>query len=140
MNKLNYNEDDKKNILDKFIPSVSKGRTNNSVRGGGVSIIKSKSSMRVSINKSILDNLKINNKAQVAFSDDSMAIAKELPGNSNDFNVKVSNNKGNIYSSGLVSEIIDLYDLDFTNKVSITFNQIQYENIQGIDVAIVTIK
>lgn len=140
MNKLNCNEEGKNGILEKFIPAVSKGTSRNSVRGGGVSIVKAKTAMRMSINKSLLDILRITDKVQVSYSDDAIAIAKELPGNDNYFNVKISNNKGNIYSAGLVSEITELYDLDFTDKVSITFNQIQYESIQGIDVAIVTIK
>lgn len=51
----------------------------------------------------------------------------------------MSNNKGNIYSSELVLEITDLYTLDFNNKTSITFDDIKYNNINGIDVVMIKV-
>ena len=77
---------------------------------------------------------------QFAFSDDEIAISKELPNNENYFKVKMSNNKGNVYSSELVLEITELYTFDFNNKTSITFDDIKYTNINGIDVAMIKVK
>ncbi|MDU2663480.1 MAG: hypothetical protein E6638_09710 [Clostridium perfringens] len=125
-------------ILEEFIPATSKCRGRNSNKGG-VSIVNAKTGKRITINKSILDKIGVKDKLQLAFSDDEIAISKELPNNENYFKVRVSNNKGNIYSSELVLEITDLYTLDFNNKTSITFDDIKYNNINGIDVVMIKV-
>lgn len=125
-------------ILEEFIPATSKCRGRN-YNKGGVSIVNAKTGKRITINKSILDKIGVKDKLQFAFSDDEIAISKELPNNENYFKVRVSNNKGNIYSSELVLEITDLYTLDFNNKTSITFDDIKYNNINGIDVVMIKV-
>ena len=126
-------------ILEEFIPAISKCKGRNSNKGS-ISIVNAKTGKRITINKSILDKIGVKDKLQFAFSDDEIAISKELPNNENYFKVRVSNNKGNIYSSELVLEITDLYTLDFNNKTSITFDDIKYNNINGIDVAMIKVK
>ena len=48
--------------------------------------------------------------------------------------------KGIIYCSELVLEITKLYNLDFSDRTSITFDNIQYQSIQGVNVAIVKVR
>ncbi|EOU2057111.1 hypothetical protein [Clostridium perfringens] len=126
-------------ILEEFIPAISKCKGRNSNKGS-ISIVNAKTGKRITINKSILDKIGVKDKLQFAFSDDEIAISKELPNNENYFKVKMSNNKGNVYSSELVLEITELYTFDFNNKTSITFDDIKYTNINGIDVAMIKVK
>ena len=123
-------------ILEEFIPAISKCKGRNSNKGS-ISIVNAKTGKRITINKSILDKIGVKDKLQFAFSDDEITISKELPNNENYFKVKVSNNKGNVYSSELVLEITELYTFDFNNKTSITFDDIKYSNINGLDVAMI---
>ncbi|WP_415319728.1 hypothetical protein [Clostridium perfringens] len=126
-------------ILEEFIPAISKCKGRNSNKGS-ISIVNAKTGKRITINKSILDKIGVKDKLQFAFSDDEIAISKKLPNNENYFKVKMSNNKGNVYSSELVLEITELYTFDFNNKTSITFDDIKYTNINGIDVAMIKVK
>ncbi len=44
-----------------------------------------------------------------------------------------------IYSAGIVKEITDLYKLDFSNKTSITFFDVEYVKYEDNVVAIITV-
>ena len=139
MNKTNEGQEVKDNILETFIPSHSKGVTKKST-GGGISVVNAKTGKRVSVSKTIVDYVGVKDKIQFAFSDNEIAIGKDLPNNDNHFTIKMSKGKGNVYSTGLVLEITELYDLDFKDKTSITFDDIQYQNVQGTNIAIIKIK
>jgi len=76
----------------------------------------------------------------MSFSDNSIAVAERLPNNDSSLKVKRSGNKGVIYSTGLVSEIADKYELDFSNRRSITFTEVKYVKSNGYTVAIIKIK
>lgn len=138
MNKINDNQEIKEGILEGFIPSNSKGVVNNS-RGGGMSVVNAKTGKRITISKLILDHIKVQDRIQFAFSDNEIAVGRELPDNENYFNIKISKSKGNVYCAGLVLEITELYDLDFNEKTSITFDNVQYQNIQGDNVVIIKV-
>ena len=133
-------EEIKESILDAFIPSISKAVANKSKRGGGLSVINAETWKRISMNKKIIDYLKIEDKIQFAFSDNEIAIAKELHKDENYFNIKISKGAGIVYCSELVFEITNLYDLDFKDRTSITFDNIQYKSIQGVNVVIVKVR
>ena len=133
-------EEIKESTLDAFVPSISRAVVNKSTRGGGLSVVNAKTGKRVSINKKIMDYLKIEDKIQFAFSDNEIAIGKELPNNKNYFNIKMSKGTGIVYCSELVFEITDLYNLDFSDRTSITFDNIQYQSIQGVNVVIVKVR
>ena len=77
---------------------------------------------------------------QFAFSDTSIIIGANLPNNDNDFNVKDSNGKAIVYSTPLVTEIAKAFELDFSNRTSMTFGDIQYTNSEDSPVIIVKIK
>lgn len=139
MNKINESQEVKESILETFIPSHSKGTTKKSV-SGGISVVNAKTGKRVSVSESIVDYLGVKDKIQFAFSDNKIAVGKDLPNNDNYFTIKISKSKGNVYSTGLVLEITELYDLDFRDKTSITFDDIQYQNIQGDNIVIIKIK
>jgi len=54
-------------------------------------------------------------------------------------NIKVLKSKGVIYSAGIVKEITDLYKLDFSNKTSITFFDVEYVKYEENVVAIIKV-
>mgnify|MGYP003280836045 CR=1 FL=1 len=128
-----------KKVLETFIPSHSSGVTKKSANGG-ISVVNAKTGKRVAISKKILDYMNVEDKIQFSFSDKEIAVGKALPNNNNYFTIKISKGKGNIYSTALVLEITELYDLDFKDKTSIIFEDLHYQNIQGSNVVIIKIK
>ena len=46
--------------------------------------------------------------------------------NENYINIKLSKPKESIYSVGIVKEITDMYQLDFSSRISITFLDVEY--------------
>ncbi|ACD54175.1 hypothetical protein DVV91_12340 [Clostridium botulinum] len=68
-----------------------------------------------------------------------MAIGEDLPNNNNLFNVRYCKSRGIIYSSALISEITSKYELDFTDKVSITFTEWKYVSVGKSSAIIVKI-
>lgn len=76
----------------------------------------------------------------ISLSRDSFAIGEELPNNNNLLNIKTDNGKAVIYSSELISEITDKYGLDFSNRTSITFSDVEYIQHNGFTIAIIKVK
>lgn len=107
---------------------------------GGFSVVKAETGNRATIAKQGYEHLEKPNTLQFAFSDTSIIIGANLPNNNNDFNVKDSNGKAIIYSTPLVTEIATAFELDFSNRTSMTFGDIQYTNSEDSPVIIVKIK
>ncbi|KEI82846.1 hypothetical protein EXM30_04875 [Clostridium botulinum] len=84
---------------------------------------------------------KLNNPTMVAmsFSEESIAIGKVLLNNNNQLAINKSGKKGAIYSAGIVSEITDKYRLNFNNRTSITFSEVEYIEADGCTIAIINI-
>lgn len=126
--------------LENFTASTSKTISKTSTEVGVMSVINSKNCRRITLAKDVMSELNNPKSISISFSDDRLAVAERLPNNDNLLKVKSSGNKGVIYSSGLVSEITDKYGLDFSNKVSITFSQVNYVQWNGYTVAIIKIR
>ncbi|EKQ55895.1 MULTISPECIES: hypothetical protein [unclassified Clostridium] len=107
---------------------------------GGFSVVKAQSGNRATIAKQGYEHLGKPNTLQFAFSDTSVIIGANLPNNDNDFNVKDSNGKAIVYSTPLVTEIAEAFELDFSNRTSMTFGDIQYTTSEDSPVIIVKIK
>lgn len=84
---------------------------------------------------------KLNNPESVvmSFAVNKIAIGEQLPNNDNYIKIKALKSKGVIYSAGIVKEITDLYKLDFSNKTSITFFDVEYVKYEDNVVAIITV-
>ncbi|HBZ35381.1 MAG TPA: hypothetical protein DEO33_03005 [Rikenellaceae bacterium] len=54
--------------------------------------------------------------------------------------VKIQGNKGVIYSAEIVRGLTEAFELDFTNRVSITFSDVEYVNIDGVETAVIPVK
>lgn len=126
--------------LGNFKASTSKIISKTSTEAGVASIIKSPKCKRITFAKDLMSELNNPKTISISFSDDSLAVAERLPNNDNLLRLKSSGNKGVIYSSGLVSEITDKYGLDFSNRVSITFSEVNYVKCNGYTVAIIKMK
>ncbi|WP_373205877.1 hypothetical protein [Clostridium tertium] len=126
--------------LEKFIASTSKTISKTSTEAGVMSVINSKNSRRITLDKDVMSELSNPEMISISFSDDSMAIAEKLPNNDNLLKVSKSGGKGVIYSAGLVSEITNKYMLDFSNRTSITFSDVEYIQHNGFTIAIIKVK
>lgn len=127
-------------IIMKAVPCSAKNSTRATSNKGGFSVIKSKAGNRVTIAKQGYEHLGKPKTLQFAFSNTSVIIGANLPNNDNGFNVKDSNGKAIVYSTPLVTEIAEAFELDFDNRTSMTFGDIQYTNSEDSPVIIVKIK
>ena len=126
--------------LESFTASTSKTIAKTSTEAGVISVINSKSCKRIVLSSEVIYKLNNPNTISISFSDDSLAIAERLLNNDNLLKLRSSGKKGVIYSSGLVSEITDKYGLDFSNRTSITFLEVNYVKCNGYTVAIIKMK
>ncbi|WP_242396684.1 amidophosphoribosyltransferase [Clostridium butyricum] len=127
-------------VIKGAIASTSKSMSRSLGEAGVLSIIKAKTGNRITLSKALLDELNSPEKIQIAFTKDNVIIGEKLPNNDSSFNVKLSGTKGIVYSSGLVREISELFQLDFSDKTSITFNEVEYVSNEDYPVAIIKIK
>lgn len=126
--------------LRNFIASTSTTISKTSTEAGVMSVINSKNCKRVVLDSNVIYKLNNPKTISISFSDDSLAIAERLPNNDNLLKLKSIGKKEVIYSSRLVSEITDKYSLDFSNRVSITFSEVNYVKCKGYIVAIIKIR
>ena len=125
--------------LDSFKPSESKSINKGIAEAGVMSIINSKTGKRIIVSNEIMEKLNKPERIVMSFSEDKIAIGEQLPNNDNYINIKVLKSKGVIYSAGIVKEITDIYELDFSNKTSITFLDVEYVKYEENVVAIITV-
>ena len=126
--------------LDSFKPSESKSINKGIAEAGIMSIINSKTGKRIIVSREIMEKLNKPERIVMSFSEDKIAIGEQLPNNDNYINIKVLKSKAVIYSAGIVKEITDLYKLDFSNKTSITFLDVEYVKYEENVVAIITVE
>ncbi|HAT4290000.1 TPA: hypothetical protein I9061_002535 [Clostridium perfringens] len=136
----NKEDELKRYDFNSFQPSEAKQSQNCLRKEGVISIVSNKSCKRVSISKKLLEELRNPKEVVISYSNDKIVIGTTLPNNSNYFNVKYVRNKGMIYSSELVKEIEAIYGLDFSNRTSITFSEVEYAKYEVYKVAIITMK
>lgn len=128
------------NVLDGFEPAKSKTIPRSTSKGGVVGIVNSKSVKKISISREAVSRMNNPKYISISLSRDSFAIGEELPNNNNLLNIKTDNGKAVIYSSELISEITDKYGLDFSNRTSITFSDVEYIQHNGFTIAIIKVK
>lgn len=109
-------------------------------KAGAISIVNADTGKRITIAKECYSAIGNPSKIQFALNENSFIIGEKVLEDNNDFNVKVSNGKAIIYSSALVKEITENFNLDFSNKTSLTFSDVQYSNTDGVEIMIVKMK
>lgn len=133
----NIQETNKNYDLERFQPASSKTTIRSNSIAGVMSVVNSNCGKRVTLSKDLMDKLNNPNKVTMSFSQESIAIGVTLPNNNNQLTIKLSGKKGVIYSSGIVSEITDKYGLDFSNRTSVTFSEVEYIENEGCTIAII---
>lgn len=127
-------------IIMKAVPCSAKNSTRATSNKGAFSVVKAQTGNRATIAKQGYEHLGKPSTLQFAFTDTSVIVGANLPNNDNDFNVKDSNGKAIVYSTPLVTEIAEAFELDFSNRTSMTFGDIQYTISEDSPVIIVKIK
>ena len=109
------------------------------VTNGAISLINTKSGKRLIMAKLLSSNLNNPSKVVIGLSKNKLAIGEKLPANENYFTVKDYKGKRVIYSADLVKEISEKFKLDFSNRTTITFEEVEYREYEDTTVAIITI-
>lgn len=109
------------------------------VTNGAISLINTKSGKRLIMAKVLISNLNNPSKVVIGLSKNKLAIGEKLPANENYFTVKDYKGKGLIYSADLVKEISEKFKLDFSDRTTITFEEVEYIEYEDTTVAIITI-
>lgn len=108
--------------LNKIIKPKSNDKSRTKSANGVCTIVNSKKNgKRVTFSKDVMELFDNPESLEIGFTADGIVLAKKLPENGVEFRVKKIGNKGVIYSSSLVQEITELFVLDFSDKVAITF-------------------
>ena len=109
-------------------------------KAGAISIVNANTGSRITIARECYSAIGNPVKVQFALNDNSLIVGEKVLNNNNDFNIKGNNGKAIIYSSALVKEITKHFNLDFSNRTSITFSDVQYSNADDVQIMIVKIK
>lgn len=133
----NSQETNKTYSLEMFQPALSKTTSRSNSRVGVMSIVNSNCGKRVTLSAELMDRLNNPYKISMSFSEEYIAVGTLLPNNNNQLTIKASGKKGVIYSAGIVSEITDKYSLDFNNRTSITFSEVDYIEVNGSIIAMI---
>lgn len=138
---IEENNDIKESVdLDLFKPSESKVRSKSIGEAGAMSIINAKTGKRIIVSREVMEKLNNPERVVMSFAVNKIAIGEQLPNNDNYIKIKALKSKGVIYSAGIVKEITDIYELDFSNKTSITFLDVEYVKYEDNVVAIITVE
>lgn len=91
---------------------------------GGLSIVNCSNGKRITLNATVLKRISNPTSIQIAYSDEFIAISSFFGENHTNYPLKSSGTSAVIYNSTLVKEITERYELDFTNRTSLTFSLI----------------
>lgn len=136
----NTQETNKTYNLEMFQPALSKTTSRSNSRAGIMSVVNSNCGKRITLSKELMERLNNPSKIAMSFSEEYIAVGATLPNNNNQLNVKKEEKKCFIYSAGIVSEITNKYGLDFSNRTSITFSEVDYIEADENTIAIIKAK
>ncbi len=106
--------------------------------GGGISIVNTEGfGKRITLAKGMLEKIGNPKFVSVGLSAEAIAIAPKLPENTSRYKIS----RHTIYASGLIDEIVKHFDLDYSDRTSISFSKIDFIEVDKDTVAaIVKIK
>jgi len=126
-----------------FELAMSRGSTRASKQKGVFSIVNAlKRGKRISISNEVHDMIGAPASIQVAFRGNSLILSKQLSPNKKEsgyFLLKPQGKSQMCYCTELVREISKRYSLDFSDRVSITFYDVEYETIDKNLAAVIKI-
>lgn len=115
-------------LSDAKVPK-SKNNSKSSSKAGAFSIVNAPTGHRATISSSSFNSLGYPKKVQVLFKENELVIGCKLNKESEKYTVRNDGKKtakGHIYNKHLVREITEEYDLDFSERTSITFGDAEY--------------
>lgn len=95
---------------------------------------------RITIADDVLLSVGADHEVQIAINDEGIAIGSELPGDMNSFTLRKAGKKGVVYSTKLVEELTELFELNFSGKSSISFSDMTYLDNGDQRVAYIVLK
>lgn len=131
------NENRKVYNLLEFTPATSESKSRSASEKGAISIIKSKVGTRIALSSELMNKIGNPESVQVSFMNGALAIAAVLPNNTIRHPLRKSGKKAIIYASDLVNEAIHKLNLDFSEKTSITFTRVEYQEYEDNTIAII---
>ena len=120
-------------VLLNYKPSkaVQKSKTGGNVGNGFLTVINSsKNGKRLEFRKDIAEKLGLTEFLNVVYTEDSAVFFSADTENEGVFRIKKSGERSVVYSGGLVAELSDFFDLDFTTNVCHTFTEGKFEKIE----------
>jgi hypothetical protein len=122
-------------------PSASKQASKPASKASSLTIVNTKrNGRRITIAREVIVKIGSPTLVQIALNKTGVAIGKDLTGDDNNFQLRNAAKNAVIYSSELVQEITDTFDLDFTGRTSLSYHEVTYLNIKGKPVAFIAIK
>lgn len=137
---LNVNDEEVINLLE-LKPTKSKPSKKLFGEEGVCTIVNSKQNgnKRIVLSSKVLDEIGNPIEVEVGIMPNGIAISSSLPIETNVFQVRKQGAKKVIYSGALVAELTNEFNLDYSTRTSITFNQVRYEKVEGNIVAVIQI-
>ncbi|WP_342476492.1 hypothetical protein NYE24_19710 [Paenibacillus sp. FSL H7-0350] len=106
-----------------------------------LTVVNTKSSgKRITLSGDLIEKTGSSTAIQIAVNDEGIAIGGELPDNDTYFTLRKIGRKGVVYSTELVDEITALFELDFSERSSISFYDVSYLSVEDTEVAFVPLK
>ncbi|QNK57430.1 hypothetical protein [Paenibacillus sp. PAMC21692] len=118
-------------------PSASRHTSKPVSKKSVLTVVKHKNGTRVTIDQDVIEKIGSPNRVQIALNHVGVAIGFGFTGDDNYFPLRKSENKAIIYSSSLVTEMTETFELDFSNVSSVSFQNAEYLNIGSQIVAFV---
>ena len=104
-----------------------------------VNSLSNTNSYRTMIDNEVVDRLGNPKAIQVGFGDETIAIGSYIGEGFSTFELYDSSSKKVIYNKALVQELIDFYKLDYSNRTSMTFYDVEYVEHDGNCIALIAI-
>lgn len=96
---------------------------------------------RISFANEVHEAIGSPDSVQIAVNDDGIVIGATLPGSTSSFKLRKNGKKPVIYAAGLVEEIAELFDLDFSDgRSSLSFREVEYIELDSQMVAFVPLR
>ena len=118
-------------------PSASRHTSKPVSQKSVLTVVKHKNSTRVAIDQDVIEKIGSPERVQIALNHVGVAIGVGFTGDENYFPLRKSENKAIIYSSPLVTEMTETFELDFSNVSSVSFQDAEYLKIGSQFVAFV---
>ena len=122
-----------------FVPIKSKGcsRGRKVDNRGSISIVYGENGNRLTLNKELIKYLNLTNRIQIGVNQTRLILGTNLGEGFEYYSLKPDKSKFVTYSKPLVSELVDQFNLDYTDITSRTFKSIRYTTKNGSPVVVV---